>query len=168
MPKSLLDYKHLGSKLFQIHSDSIQDSNQISGSQKWMTSQRSVWTTRAHSSSHTATLPFTATASSCLTASSSRRTETATTSAVLELAHLLTQAHCSLRAKESSFGEAGVVALATIHRCCEQGIAGSRPTWISRTGPHEVKKIPCRMIRCLKVAQLVRFALLRIYECSYT
>lgn len=37
IPKSLLDYKHLGSKLlFQIHSDSTQDSDQISGSQKWV------------------------------------------------------------------------------------------------------------------------------------
>lgn len=37
------------------------------------------------------------------------------------------------------------MAQAKIHRCSEQGIAGLRPTWVSGTGPHEVKKIPWRM-----------------------
>lgn len=107
IPKSLLDYKHLGSKLlFQIHSDSIQDSDQISGSQKWVIDFSEVIVNK-----QSPLLQFTAThtftACSCLTASSSRRRDTAVPP-VLELgAHLLTQTHYSLRGKVRSFGEAG-------------------------------------------------------------
>lgn len=38
-----------------------------------------------------------------------------------------------------------MAAQAKIHRCSEQGIAGLKPTWVSRTGPPEVKKITWRM-----------------------
>lgn len=76
IPKSLLDYKHLGSKLlFQIHSDSTQDSDQISGSQKWVIAFSEVSMNKQPTSPVTA--PHTFTASSSLTASSGR-TETTT------------------------------------------------------------------------------------------